>query len=471
MLNASEIHGRQALVMGLGRFGGGAGVTHWLVEPGASVLLTDLSSADALQSAITPIVSLIEAGSVETRLGEHRVEDFERADLVVANPAVPAPWDNEFLNAARLAGIPITTEIGLVAANLPSRERVIGVTGSAGKSTTSAMIAHILERALDDEHVWLGGNIGGSLLPSLRDIGAQDWIVLELSSFMLHWLGQPAGSGWSPGIAVMTNLAPNHLDWHGSFEHYRESKAQILASQRAGDLALFGDESTRREFSGWLVEGVNAQAPRRDESRGRIDLEIPGRHNQANAELACATAVSALGLERPSQLERALHDFRGLPHRLELVTAFAPNPGDPPIRFFNDSKSTTPEAAMRAVDAIADESRKGARSIHLIAGGHGKGVDLSALAARASELAGLYAIGATGEALVGSAPSGGPAFHDGTLDRAFEHVMRRVRPGDVVLLSPGCASWDQFASFEERGARFACLACEAEEASLSGSKS
>ena len=166
MFHMDQFAGRRITVMGLGRFGGGVGVTRWLCSQGASVTVTDLARQDELVEPVELIRSLIEAGQVTLRLGGHREEDFHSADLIVANPAVPRPWENRYLNAARNAGVPITTEIELLVHRLPNRARTIGVTGSVGKSTTTAMIHHILSRLTPPAH--LGGNLGGSLLGSLE---------------------------------------------------------------------------------------------------------------------------------------------------------------------------------------------------------------------------------------------------------------------------------------------------------------
>ena len=187
------LEGARVVVMGLGNFGGGAGVARWLAQQGASVLLTDVQPEEALRASLAPLADYMAQGRITTALGGHNVADFTTCDMVVANPAVPKPWDNRYLRAARAAGIPITTEIRLVTERLPARERVIGITGSAGKSTTTAMISHMLARL--GERVHTGGNIGGSLLNAVSDVSPADWVVLELSSAMLHWLGGGRGLG------------------------------------------------------------------------------------------------------------------------------------------------------------------------------------------------------------------------------------------------------------------------------------
>jgi UDP-N-acetylmuramoylalanine--D-glutamate ligase len=442
-----DVSGKRVTVMGLGRFGGGLGVARWLVSQGCDVLVTDLEPAEKLERSVAGLRDLVDAGSVTLRLGEHNVSDFTTCDLVVANPAVPKPWENRFLRAAKAAGVPVTTEIELAVHRLPDRTRVIGVTGSAGKSTTSALIAHILETC--GERVAFGGNIGSSLLQ--REIGKLDWVVLELSSFMLHWL-----EGWSPHIALVTNLEPNHLDWHGSLEHYRRSKQQILDSQEPGDVAILGALSV----ADWPVRsGVQRVAIAPEASAG--PLRIPGKHNELNAA-AAVEAVIALripGIDR-ERASAAAGTFSGLPHRLQLVAEWTRANGKP-VRFYNDSKSTTPGATAIALAAFGSENGHGwPTNVHLIAGGYDKGSDFTPIAHYADSLAGLYTIGTTGPRIADLGLPG-HVFRSGTLEKAVADALLCAKPGHVILLSPGCASWDQFANYEERGERFTALVREA----------
>ncbi|MEM7229656.1 MAG: UDP-N-acetylmuramoyl-L-alanine--D-glutamate ligase [Planctomycetota bacterium] len=416
----------QVTVMGLGRFGGGAGVTRWLLDQGASVRLTDTAPADQLESQRAPFDADIEAGRLTTRFGGHETRDFEHCDLVVANPAVPRPWDNPYLRAAMDADVPVTTEIRLLTERI-NRDRTIGVTGSAGKSTTTSMIHHILHEA--NHPVRLGGNIGGSLLPELNAITPDEWIVLELSSAMLYWLGERIGfndaPGWSPHIALLTNISPNHLDWHRDMACYEHCKHNIFRYQASDD----------------------RQLTRQDQDASRVPLEIPGEHNQVNARFAADAVAAATGCSQRDALGR-LETFRGLPHRLELVCSIDG------CRFYNDSKSTTPDASIRAVDAFDDSSR-----VHLIAGGYDKSIDLQPIADLVTRVAGIYTIGTTGPEIHrrASAIDDRRSWACVTLDRAVEHARARMAKGDLLLLSPGCASWDQFDHFEQRGERFASL--------------
>ncbi|MBL8874943.1 MAG: UDP-N-acetylmuramoyl-L-alanine--D-glutamate ligase [Phycisphaerae bacterium] len=457
-MDAAPFEGKRVTVMGLGRFGGGASVTRWLAERGASVLLTDIESEEKLAASVAQIEDLVKRGSVALRLGGHNVSDFTTCDLVVANPAVPKPWENRFLRSAWAAGVAVTTEIGLTIANLPDRARIIGITGSAGKSTTSAMIHHIL-RAQGIKAVF-GGNIGGSLLG--EKIDRETRVVLELSSAMLCWLGglatvspdglreATAGEGWSPRVAVVTNLSPNHLDWHGDLGHYRRSKQEILRSQRAGDVAILPPGS---ESGGWgIAPGVHRVMP-----SGEIGgLALPGAHNRWNATVAVeAVAAFEPEIDRGAA-QRAVRTFGGLPHRLQLA-ARIPREGGA-VRCFNDSKSTTPEACLLAVGAFDEAGESGASRVHLIAGGYDKGSDLSVIGALAPRLAGLYTIGKTGAAIASS--SGARARECGTVERAVEAALGAAKAGDVILLSPACASWDQFENYEKRGERFVQVAMQ-----------
>jgi len=431
---AGQLEGKRVTVMGLGRFGGGLGVARWLHAHGARVLVTDAADAEALAE---PVGQLPEA--VRTRLGGHDETDFTDTDLVVASPAVARPWANPYLSAATAAGVPVTTEIGLVIDRLPDRTRVVGVTGTAGKSTTCTMLAEALETTNTPVH--LGGNIGGSLLEA--DIGSEDLVVLELSSFMLHWLGQRA---WSPGSAVLTNLSPNHLDWHETLTHYEQSKRHIAEHQRPGDLLLcdLGVQRWPELTTATRIKPIEiAQS-----------LAVPGKHNRANAAVAMATAISTLarhGIDHdPDALANAIAAFPGLPHRLQLV---AEHEG---VSYYNDSKCTTPQAVALAVDAVAD--RTPPERVHLIAGGADKGVNLSPIAELAPTLAHVHTIGATGQAITQQARAlGGRATHHDTLDAAFAAATDQRETGIAVLLSPGCASWDQFINYEARGARFVDL--------------
>jgi UDP-N-acetylmuramoylalanine--D-glutamate ligase len=444
-----DLAGQRVTVMGLGRFGGGVGVARYLIKQGADVLVTDLLPRVELADSLAQLAGL----PIEYRLGEHNVSDFTTAYLVVANPAVKP--GNRFLRAAQAAGVPVTSEIRLLVQALPNRLRTIGVTGTAGKSTTTAMIGHILKKlypkppALPGDQttstspsVWVGGNLGGSLLDHLGEINKDDWVVLELSSFMLHGLREDK---WSPHIAVVTNITPNHLDWHGNYESYISDKYAIIANQKPRDVAIVGEQvpfdKSLAHFSRIGLLGFHAE------------LVLPGRHNQENALFAVGATSYCLRAGWTAKATSSLADFPGLPHRLQFVLERNA------VRYFNDSKCTTPQAAKLAIESFDPGT------VHLILGGYDKGSDLVPLAGFAAEhCAGVYTIGATGEGIKTAAQAacagaegagrGAVVVGCGELDVAVREAVDRAKPGQVVLLSPACASWDQFDNYEQRGERF-----------------
>lgn len=428
--------GLRVTVMGLGRFGGGLGVARWLLERGAFVTVTDLAPAEKLGASVAALEGWLGSGRLALKLGGHAEGDFSGADLVVANPAVPRPWENVYLEAARGAGVPITTEIGLVVERLRDRSRVIGVTGSAGKSTTVSMIGHALGAHGVSHRV--GGNIGGSLLGEAEGLADGTVVVLELSSFQLWWLGRDSSGGWSPGIAVVTSFSENHADWHGGLEGYRRSKAEVCRWQRAGDWLVLAEGV--EGFEG--APGVRVlRAAGFGEEAFRGMGHLPGAAMRSNAACAALAVECATGIAAAETLG-TLGSFSALEHRMELVCERGG------VRFINDSKCTTPRGARLAAETL------GVGCVHLIAGGYDKELDLSPIASLAGEVAGLYTIGQTGDAIAAMAAG---AERCGTLEEAVRRARARARDGEVVLLSPGHASWDQFENYEARGALFRAL--------------
>ena len=444
----ADFRGKRVVVMGLGRFGGGVGATRYLVGQGARVLVTDMAPQETLRPSLADVADL----PLEYRLGEHRESDFTSSDLIVVSPAVDRR-DNHFLRAAASAGVAITSEIRLLTSRLPNRDRTIGVTGTAGKSTVTSMVGHVLGKKLSDgrnRRVHVGGNLGGSLLTTLDQIRPDHWVVLELSSFMLEGLAEDR---WSPHIAVVTNIMPNPLDRHRTFEEYVQAKQAILRHQNDRDIAFLGDT-----VQGWPTAGrTRAVATPSDR---QLPLLIPGVHNQCNAHMALSVCREIL--ESQDDFTGALEDFAGLPHRLQLVAEHGN------VRYFNDSKSTTPESAMLALRSFPSGI------IHVILGGYDKHSDLNPLTQLAVERCRVvYTVGATGEPIASACErAGGRAVvvRCGTVENAVSQSVGRVHRGDVVLFSPACASWDQFENFEAHGSAFvdAVLQCTGAEVSPPG---
>ena len=429
---------QRVTVMGLGQFGGGLGVTKWLWAQGAKVTLTDSATEDKLKEPLAELrAAQRSTDELTLALGGHRESDFTAADLVVANPAVRTPWNDRFIRLSLDAGVPVTSEIVLTCERIPQGVKTVGITGSVGKSTTSSMITHAV-KAVVPGRVLFGGNIGGSILGEVESLRAGDVLVLELSSAMLHWL-EPIR--FAPDVSVVTNLSPNHLDWHGELEHYRRSKQNLLRFQKPGATAVLGTG----EVAEWATApGVHRRVIAAD--AGVDGLLVPGRHNRWNAAVAAA-AVDALGLVPAGdpRIFASLRTFPGLEHRLRRVGVTSGG-----VVAYNDSKSTTPESALTAIEAFAEEP--GLSRVHLIAGGYDKGADLSAVGRLGTRLAGLYTVGKTGPAI--AAASQGAAVECETLDRAVEAALSRGKAGDVLLLSPACASWGQYQNFERRGEHF-----------------
>lgn len=449
-----EFSGRRVTVMGLGSFGGGLGAVRFLVERRARVLVTDLRSQGGLQESLRELADL---PSIEYQLGEHRTQDFVETDLLVVNPAVPPR--NEYLQVARNAGVPLATEMSLFWTH--NRGRVIAVTGSNGKSTTTALTHSLL--ASSGRKCWLGGNIGKSLLPSVEQISAEDWVVLELSSFQLEWLNLIQAR---PEISIVTNFSPNHLDWHETLDAYRSAKQSLLRWQQPTDWAIvnaddsdvlswptnaqvigFGTRADQLHHSRLNGSQISLRTQRED---WQLDLatcfKLAGQHNRMNAAAAIA-AASAAGVSR-DDIMRGLAQFESLPHRLQLV---AEGHGR---AFYDDSIATTPESAICGLNSFD-------RPIVLLAGGYDKQVDLSEFArAITRQTKAVALLGQTASALAQviaeTAADKKPNVLVATsFAEAFEWSIRQSAAGDVVLLSPGCASYDWFRNFIDRGQQFA----------------
>lgn len=425
-----DLAGKRVLVMGLGTFGGGVGAARFAVGCGAQVTVTDLAEKTSLSESIA---ALADVPIAAWKFGGHDQADFLSADVVVVNPAVRP--GHPLLATAQQTGAELTSEIELFLEACPAT--VAAVTGSNGKSTTATMLAECLRRS--GRRVWLGGNLGGSLLANVPDMRRDDIVVLELSSFQLHWLrtdGRPIAD-----VGVVTNCTPNHLDWHSSWSSYTAAKRRLVAGPRAaGRVAL---NEVDPEVRTWLASvAAERRIPPRDESALPM-LRVPGAHNRLNAELAVRAAIALGGAEEASLA--ALEEFAGLEHRMEFVGEKFGR------RFYNDSKATTPQAALAALHSVGGP-------VWLLLGGVDKGGRFDELLQAAAALArGVACYGEAGPALaelLGAQRSACPVGCVNTLVQAAQWCWRQSEPGDAITLSPACASFDQFRNYEHRGRAF-----------------
>ena len=454
-------HQRRVTVMGLGSFGGGIGLSRYLVGQGAIVTVTDLQPAEALRASLDALSGL----PIRFVLGRHEERDFVDTEVVFVNPAVPLT--SRYVALAQAQQVPLDSEMNLFVRQC--RGRVIGITGSVGKTTTTALLGSILQ--LHEARTLVGGNIGGSLLDRLVDITPETLVVLELSSFQLEqldWLP------YSPPLAIVLNLTPNHLDRHGTMEAYQQAKEVILAHQTASDSAILNwDDPTVRRMAARgqgqqlyysmqeeLAAGVSRQgntlvlvaAGQRTVLCQQTDLRMRGAHNFGNAA-AAAAAATTLGVT-PETIVQGLRRFQPLPHRLELVGTKGG------VEYYNDSKATTPVSTMRALQAFE-------QPIILLAGGYDKGTPFEELGqlihsrARAALVYGNTApklARAIQQAAQEDSARPAPVLLQlPDLSAALQHAAHLAAAGDVVVLSPACASYDQYPHYEARGEHFRTL--------------
>jgi len=364
-----------------------------------------------------------EALDADLRLGPWEDEILDGVGLLVKSPGVPS--SSEPIAAARARSVPVMSEIELGARLLPNP--LLGVTGTNGKTTTTALLGVILEAA--GWPVEVAGNIGRPLTALVDAVDPDAWIVCELSSFQLEDV-----ETLRPRVAVLTNLEPDHLDRHGSFEAYAAAKLRAFAHQGPDDVAVvprgFGPvpgEARRVEFS--------------DDDPLPAEPRLRGAHNRENAA-AAAAAARAIGVP-DAAIAEALRAFPGVEHRIEEVGTVAG------VLYVNDSKATNAAAALRALASFPGRRK------HLILGGRGKAEPYDALAAACAPGDRAYLIGeAAGDLAAAFEAAHVPYVVEGTLAAALAAASHAGSPGDVVLLTPACASYDQFRSFEQRGEEF-----------------
>lgn len=442
-----ELKGKKVLVVGLGKSGLAAAL--FLRRKGAQVTVSDVRSAESLAHEIP---ALLEEG-IMVEAGGHGLLTFRRQDLIVVSPGVPL--DTPELAQVRKFGLPIIGELELAARFL--KGKVLAITGSNGKTTTTTLLGAILQEA--GIPALVGGNIGVPVVSLIEESTDETWSVLEVSSFQLE-----STEEFHPNIAVILNITPDHLDRHGSFENYARAKERIFAAQGEKDSVVLNADNARTAqaasrssarvywFSiehsvgqgAWVEDGYVVYRGGREAPIEKVmplqRIPLKGEHNVENVVAAvCAARQAGAPAEA---IGRAIENFRAVEHRLEFVATVNG------VEFYNDSKATNVDATAKAVAAFHS-------GIHLILGGKDKGSDYTTLSPLLRErVRAVYTIGSAA-AKIESQLRGVVSLHScETLEKAVATAASAARPGDVVLLAPACSSFDQFESYEHRGRVF-----------------
>ncbi len=436
---------RRVLVVGLGR--SGVAASRLLVRNNARVTATDRSPWDVLSAEARELAAL----GIKIEAGGHSTGTFLFADLIILSPGVPKDIDP--LIRAKENGVKIISEIELAYQLLDAP--LIAVTGSNGKSTTTTLVGEILKAKGD--RVFVGGNLGTPLTEYLLSGGGADCVAAELSSFQLETI-----EDFRPSVSILLNISPDHLDRYSNMREYTEAKFRIFENQTADDFAVInGDEPWSTEVSkrfrgkmivfsrrrkvkngvfaeeGRLVSNMNG---RHETICGIAEIGIKGVHNLENSMAAAAAAL--LRGCTPEIIARTLRVFPGLEHRLEFVREIGG------VKYINDSKGTNVGAVIKSIEGFNEP-------ILLIAGGRDKGSDFSLLRPLIQEkVKRLILIGEAGEKLRRAAGDLTTTIHAGSMEEAVHIARKEAVKGDVVLLSPACASFDMFKNFEDRGRIF-----------------
>jgi len=439
-----ELEGKRVLVVGLARTG--IATALFCAARGAHVTATE----ERPEAQVAEAAAKLRAAGVTLELGGHREETFLAQDLIIPSPGVPQ--SATLLLAARAQGIHIWSEIEVAWRFLQGR--LVAITGSNGKTTTTSLIGHIFETAGIPTQV--AGNIGTPLISRVEASSDRVVTVAEVSSFQLE-----AIEAFRPNIALLLNLTPDHLDRHASLDEYGSAKARIFENQTEQDAAILnaGDPAaaqyapgrpqvfwfsrTKRVASGIFLRGDQLVFRREGAETvllRRGDIGLRGEHNVENV-LAAAAAAFLAGVT-PAAIAAGVRSFAGVEHRLEFVAEVSG------VSFYNDSKATNVDATLKALDAFPGH-------LLVILGGKDKGSDYTLLREPLRQRARLaLLIGSAAEKIGAELGDAVPLEHPGTLDRAVHLGFERARPGDIVLLAPACASFDQFENYEHRGRVF-----------------
>jgi UDP-N-acetylmuramoylalanine--D-glutamate ligase len=450
-----DLRGKRVLVVGLARTG--VATSTFCAARGARVTATDSRG----EAEIGETVAKLKEAGATLEFGSHREKTFLEQDLIVPSPGVPA--DEAHLQAARVKGIKIWSEIELAYRFM--RGRLIGITGSNGKTTTTSLAEHILKTA--GIETILAGNIGTPLIGCVDEMKDDTSTVAELSSFQLELIDT-----FRPNIGVFLNLTPDHLDRHHTMEAYGAAKARLFENQTAEDAAVLNadDRATtlyapslpqvywfsrkQRVAQGAYVRGeeiVFRQDGREETLLKLPDIPLAGAHNVEN--VMAAAAATRLAGAPAAAIAKGVRSFAGVEHRLEFVAEIRG------VRYYNDSKATNVDATLKALDAFPGR-------LLIILGGKDKGSDYTVLQKALREKAILaLLIGAAAEKIEIQISGSVALERAETLERAVETASHAARHGDVVLLAPACASFDQFQNYEHRGRVFKDLVSQLEKQS------
>jgi UDP-N-acetylmuramoylalanine--D-glutamate ligase len=445
MVDNLDVSGKRVLVVGLGKSGVASAL--FLKQHGAKVSVSDSKTEEQLHEHI-PV--LLDNGiAVET--GGHGERTFQKQDMIVISPGVPV--NAPALEPARKMRVPIIGEVELAARFL--KGKIIAITGSNGKTTTTALAGDVV--AQGGVKTLVGGNIGTPAISLVPESTNDSYTVLEISSFQLETIEQ-----FSPKIAAVLNVTPDHLDRHGTFQVYWEAKRRIFENQTASEFAILNadDPEAARMASGlkaqlrWfsrkqeVEQGAFVRGDRifykdakgEREIMALSDMQLKGAHNVEN--VLAAVTIGAI-LEIPeAKIREAVKNFKAVEHRLEYVATVNG------VEFYNDSKATNVDATIKALESFP-------KNIHIILGGKDKGSDYTVLKPLLQErVKRVYTVGAAAEKIESHIAGAAPITQAGTIENAVRKAMDAASPGDVVILAPACASFDQFNSYEHRGKVF-----------------
>jgi UDP-N-acetylmuramoylalanine--D-glutamate ligase len=454
-----DLEGKKVLVVGIAR--SGVAAARLLASRGAMVIANDIKPESELGDAAAELRRL----GVMLSLGAHPESLFVNAELIVLSPGVPA--DLAPIESARLAGVEIISEPELAGRFL--RGRMIGVTGSNGKTTVTTLVGELMRAA--GAEVIVGGNIGTPLTSLIEKSADNTWTVAELSSFQLEMIDSLRAN-----VAVVTNITPDHLDRHGSFESYVRAKHRVVLNQTEDDWAVLngqdqgvadmvaklgvksrkiyfssrGTETVEGVAAGAYVQGGRVCTTMMTDREGEVDvmgldeIPLPGMHNVENVMTALAATFCAMGtgMNDLPALREAIKQFKGVEHRIEYVADIDG------IRFYNDSKATNVDSTVKALEAFE-------RNIIVILGGKDKGSDYTILAPLIRDRVKLVVlIGAASDKIAEQLQGAGPMTRAESMRDAVLKAKEVATAGDIVLLAPACASFDMFDNYEHRGRVF-----------------